>query len=117
MSMNVSFLFSSLLKLSLSKRVQKYNFFLLWQVLLKIIFSFYFLGNLLMILKNLLPFVSMFPGRQRYNRILFLANVFYKFFNLFSVPYQYLRENVCCDAGAKVIHKYSSHKLCNGFFV
>ena len=89
MSMNVSFLFLSLLKPNsrfVLKAGAKVQLLFSFASAFEIIFSFYFRGNLLIILKNLTPFRFIVSGSAKIQPLFVFANLFLKFFQtLFCV--------------------------------
>ena len=83
MSMNVFFLFISASKLSFSKRLQKYNFFLIPQAFLK--------KNFLKILTDKInPSLAMNPNSSRFGRAKIISFSFTKqaFLKLFFIRYE-----------------------------
>jgi len=83
--MNVFFLFISAPELSFSKRLQKYNFFLIPQAFLKKIFS-----KFLQIKTN--PNLAMNPNSSRFGRAKIISFSFTKqaFLKLFFIRYETL---------------------------
>ena len=100
-----------------SKRVQKYNSFLIWQAFLKKFFDYFFLTTYPLFLRTCTPQFSRF-GSAKILPLLFIIQIFFKLFlKVFLICLILsLCVNFFLNAGAKVEIFFVLTSLLNSFF-